>query len=315
MKKKIYLLMLAVVLLSSGYSYSQQTITIKSDNGLLTYPSKNESTITVKEDNGMLKYEPSNNYAPLRVPDSQPVRVKSVEEIRKERQEDEMRRLQIERMRLENERLRRENSANNSNNNSSDDVDNNRYDFGSYPTSNSSVVSSNNNSTNSNSMNAIDWYNQGVNYRKQGNIYQAIACYQKSLTIAPNFFWANNNIGHNYNEIGENDNAIPYLKRAISIEPQNPFAYSNMGGVYLAKYDYYKTIEYSQKAIDLKDNYNTYLNKYGAVNRFNFSEPYYYIGVAYYKLNNKEKARQYLNIASTYNDEKGRKAKELLQQF
>jgi len=323
MKTKIKLMMLAVALLSSGYSYAQQdvTVTVKKDDGMLHYQSEDDNNVnvTVKRDNGMLNYEPSKNVRGLTPYNPPPVNpFEDANKIRKEAQENEMRQLQIERQRLENERLRRENNANNSNNNNSsvqEEADRNRYDMSSYPTttSNSSTVSTSNNSNSSNSMNESGWNTQGHIYSNQGNHTQAIACYQKSLSINPNFYWANNNIGYEYFLMGEYDNAIPFLEKAIDIDTQNPFSYSNLGGVYLCKNDYYKAIEYCSKALDLKDNYNAYWN--GRATLFNFSEPYFYIGLASIMLKNIENATRFLKIAATYNDEYGKKANELLQQI
>ena len=229
MNKKINVLMLTFVLLSSGYSYSQQTITIKRDNGMLTYPSGNQSTITVKRDNGLLNYEPSNyNYPTLNAPASS-VKVESYEEIRRKRQEDEMRQLQIERARLENERLRRENNAANSGNNSayqnnnvsSTNSSNNSYSNSSYY--NSSAVST---------MSDYDLFNiinSSINSEKY---HEAISYLKQAISRYPESAELYDAIGRVYETIGKNDEAITFMKRALAIIPNNIDYLSHLGRIY-----------------------------------------------------------------------------------
>ena len=321
MTTKIKLMMLIVALLSSGYSYSQQnvTVTVKKDDGMLHYQSEedNNTTVTVKRDNGMLNYEPSKNVRGLTPYNPTPVKVKTYQELQQEQQDYEMRKLQIERMRLENERLKRENNAANSGNNSSSQDENVILNF---PVSSVIIPS-----INPNTANEKDWYNQGEAYTLQGNHTQAIACYQKALNINPNLLLANKNIGYEYYLMREYDNAIPFLERAIRIEPKEGQTYSILGGIYLAKNNYYKTIEYCQKAIDrskigdyIFDEISGTSSPYSYIFSgfsFNLSDPLYNIGLAYYKLNNKEKAIPYLKEASLYYNEVGEKAKALLQQI
>ena len=151
----------------------------------------------------------------------------------------------------------------------------------------------------------IPYYFQQANiYGNQKNYTQVIECYKKILTLNPNDYWANNNIGYSYFLIEKYYSAIPYLQKAIEIEPNNPFAYSNMGGVYLALGNYEKTISYCRKAIDIKDKYNA--DSKGKSSPFDFGEPYCYIGFAYAEQNDWEKSLSYLIEAARLGDEDAR---------
>jgi|GEM_PF-422054 len=149
-----------------------------------------------------------------------------------------------------------------------------------------------------------NYFQQAIAYSNQKNYTQAVECYKKILTLNPNDYWANNNIGYNYFLIEKYYSAIPYLQKAIEIEPNNPFAYSNLGGIYLALGDYQKTISYCQKAIDIKDKYNA--DSKGKSSPFDFGEPYYYVGLAYAGQNDWEKSLSYLIEAARLGDEDAR---------
>ena len=80
---------------------------------------------------------------------------------------------------------------------------------------------------------ADDWVTKGFNYYKKGDNERALECYKKALTLDPNNYWANHNVGSRLFFFGRFDDAIPYLNKAIAIEPNTGYAYCTRGEVYL----------------------------------------------------------------------------------
>ena len=141
-------------------------------------------------------------------------------------------------------------------------------------------------------------------YSRQNNYNQAIIRLKKALELNSNHYWANNNIGYIYFMTEEYALGIPYLQKAINIEPDNPFAYSNLGGIYTYLGEYKKAIDYCKRAIDIKEKYNANLQ---GRTRFDFGEPYYYLGLAYAGLNDVDNSLYYLTIAARLGDENAAK--------
>ena len=146
---------------------------------------------------------------------------------------------------------------------------------------------------------------QGRDFSRQKNYMMAIDKYKQALQIAPNHYWANNNLGYDFFLVGDCHRAIHHLRRAVEIWPENPFAYNNLSNCYVKLGEYEKAIFYARKTIKLRDDYNL-LNQ-GKHSIFNFGRPYYNIARAYIGLNNQEKALPYLMEAVRLGEEDAKK--------
>lgn len=105
---------------------------------------------------------------------------------------------------------------------------------------------------------------EGNNFLIKGNKQKAVESYQKALTIEPNAYAANFNLGVSYAELGDNEKAIECYQKALIIETGDFEAYFNMGIAYDNLNNKEKAIECYEKAIDIKpDFYQAYYNMGG----------------------------------------------------
>ena len=144
------------------------------------------------------------------------------------------------------------------------------------------------------------WFNYGNLLQRLGD-RQAIAAYQKALTLRPNFFQAYLNLGNCLRDRGMTEEAIVCYQRAISIkpgldlavqnlakvlvksnryaeaepvlirwlksEPQNVLALNALGVVRQAKGDFKKALQLFQKAVAIAPNSSDSLNNLGILLR------------------------------------------------
>jgi len=75
----------------------------------------------------------------------------------------------------------------------------------------------------------------GIAYNDEGNYDKAIECYQKAITIDPDYADAYYNLGLAYKDKGNYDKAIECWQKAIDINPDNAVTYNNMGLAYYSK--------------------------------------------------------------------------------
>jgi hypothetical protein len=96
--------------------------------------------------------------------------------------------------------------------------------------------------------NAIAYGNLGFFYENDGQIDQAIACYQRALDIYP-YFDSYFNLGNTLMQKGQTDNAINHYLKALEIKPNNIKVLSNLAGAYFGKKQYAESLQLIQKAI------------------------------------------------------------------
>ncbi|WP_162785819.1 tetratricopeptide repeat protein [Polynucleobacter necessarius] len=79
----------------------------------------------------------------------------------------------------------------------------------------------------------------GIAYSNQGNIQlnlgltlEAVASYEKSIQLVPNYAEAYSNLGNAFQALGESTKAIEFYKEAISIDGGNPEFHCNLGNAY-----------------------------------------------------------------------------------
>ena len=76
------------------------------------------------------------------------------------------------------------------------------------------------------------YWSLGLMYERQGNMEQAIATYQKSLELKPEFTFALYGLATAYVKQGRNQEAVPLLQKMLEVEPKNVFANHALGLVY-----------------------------------------------------------------------------------
>lgn len=72
-------------------------------------------------------------------------------------------------------------------------------------------------------------FNQGNAYKDQGRVEEAIASYQKAVSLAPAFAAAHVNLGSALAEQGRHAEACLSLRKALVLEPELPAAWFNLG--------------------------------------------------------------------------------------
>ena len=72
----------------------------------------------------------------------------------------------------------------------------------------------------------------GDSYQKQGKLDEAIAAYQKSLELKPEFTFSLYNLAFVYMKQGRNQEAIAPLQKLLAIEPKHTFGNHALGLAY-----------------------------------------------------------------------------------
>ncbi len=72
-------------------------------------------------------------------------------------------------------------------------------------------------------------FNQGNAYKDQGRLEEAIASYEKAVTLAPDFAAAHVNLGSALMQRGRHREALACLRKALVLEPELAEAYFNLG--------------------------------------------------------------------------------------
>jgi tetratricopeptide (TPR) repeat protein len=123
---------------------------------------------------------------------------------------------------------------------------------------------------------AMSYYNKGLAYYDVENHEQAIACYQKAVSLDPNFAEAYYKMGRAYSfGIGSHEQVISCYQKVVSIDPNHAQAYSYMGDAYSSLENYEQAIGCYQKAVSIDPN---------------FTDAYCDMGFAYEDLNDYKQA-------------------------
>lgn len=149
-------------------------------------------------------------------------------------------------------------------------------------------------SKNSRPANAADLYKQAEEYWSQGKIDEAIACYQKSVEINPNFSWSYHKLGDAFSQLQQWENAISAYRRALEINPDFFWTHHNLGNALSEKRRWKAAISAYSEAIKLNSD---------------FSWSYYNLGLAFSQKSRWKKAilaylnaiQRELNLPEVYN--------------
>lgn len=98
-------------------------------------------------------------------------------------------------------------------------------------------------------------YLLGNQYSDEGNFVEAIAEYEKAISLASDFPEAENNLGFVLYKKGRFFDAIVHYENAIRTKPDYATAFNNLGVVYYAIGDYDKAVLSYGKAIELRPDY------------------------------------------------------------
>jgi len=114
--------------------------------------------------------------------------------------------------------------------------------------------------------------NLGTYLYRQGQMPEALDCFQKSLEINPDDADTFYNLGNVFIKMGRVDEAINNYRRSLAIDPNNAEALGNLGSALAEKKQFDEAISCFQKALQLNpDSVGTHYNlatAFAIVNRF-----------------------------------------------
>ncbi len=128
--------------------------------------------------------------------------------------------------------------------------------------------------------------NRGIAFDNQGEFEQAIADYDQAIAINPKEASAFMNRGNAYAKQGEYEQALADYGRAIDLNPEYAIAFNNRGTAYFERGEYERAVAEYGQAIALNPEYNSAFN---------------YRGLAYIKLGDYEQAIADLDQAIALN--------------
>lgn len=171
---------------------------------------------------------------------------------------------------------------------------------------------------------AIEWYNKATKIMYTDTDL-AIKYYLKAIEIDPKYIQAYDNIGKSYRMLEEYDLAIKFYKKSVEIFPYGNIARGNLAVVYQllnqynnAIYEYKTLIDmqpndpegyygiasiYLSQAQEVKELELALINAKKALDLYKKNPPNYIgdsyalVGIIYYNLGNKQKAKKYIQIA------------------
>jgi predicted O-linked N-acetylglucosamine transferase (SPINDLY family) len=95
----------------------------------------------------------------------------------------------------------------------------------------------------------------GIALTKQGNLDDAIAAFQRTLAIKPDYAEAHNNMGNVFKRLSRLNEAKDAYRRALVIKPDYAEAHNNMGAVLHEQGRLDKAIESYQRALAIKPDF------------------------------------------------------------
>lgn len=98
---------------------------------------------------------------------------------------------------------------------------------------------------------AENLYHLGRYHHRKTSYANAIAAYQKALTVNPDYVAAHNGLGVVYASQGQYDLALEHLHKAIELTPSATYLYNNLGYAYLIQGHYSEAVVAFQEAIHL----------------------------------------------------------------
>ena len=110
-----------------------------------------------------------------------------------------------------------------------------------------------------------DWVNVGDVYQMKNDFTNALSCYEKALSIEPDFPKANQAIAVTLTKMGRHDEAKKYYERVLTLDPHNALAYNNLGLLADRAGELTIAKDYFLKALELKPHHAQAHNNLGMV--------------------------------------------------
>jgi tetratricopeptide (TPR) repeat protein len=118
----------------------------------------------------------------------------------------------------------------------------------------------------SDSVEARDYYNQGVAYKKLGKHEEAIKKFDRSIGLDHQYADAYYAYGTLLSDLGEHEEALEHLTQAIELDSSLESAYYNRGNTHTRLGNYEKAVEDYTEAIQLNENNPEYYRARGRTN-------------------------------------------------
>jgi tetratricopeptide (TPR) repeat protein len=99
----------------------------------------------------------------------------------------------------------------------------------------------------SNNVDALKYYNLGLDESKKNNFKKAIEYYEKAIVFDPGFAFAYDNMGICYRRLNEFDKAIDAYQKSLKIDPTGTMPLQNIAIAYSYKKDYKKAVKAFEK--------------------------------------------------------------------
>ena len=103
----------------------------------------------------------------------------------------------------------------------------------------------------------------GLALQDQGKLEEAIAAFEKAISIKPGYYEAYNNIGNALRDMEQYERSINAFRTAVLLEPDFAEAYNNMGNAFLDIGAHEKAIGAYNQSILLKPNFAEAYNNLG----------------------------------------------------
>lgn len=113
---------------------------------------------------------------------------------------------------------------------------------------------------------AITLYNQGVDFKRSGNLTAAKDCYERALEFDPHYAHAHCNLGNVYSELGEYRNARLALDKALNLDPRDAQVHNALGNMCFNLKDYQSAKAHFEKALSLDSQFPGAHSNLGNVN-------------------------------------------------
>jgi len=99
------------------------------------------------------------------------------------------------------------------------------------------------------------YYNLGNALQQQGQLEKAITCYQQAIKIKPDHVNAHSNLGNALQQQGKLEQAIQSYQKALEIQPGLPLVYNNLGTVFQQQHKWKTAIKSYQKALEINPDF------------------------------------------------------------
>lgn len=155
-------------------------------------------------------------------------------------------------------------------------------------------------------------FNLGNQFYETGQLDEAIAAYQKAIELDPEYQDAYANLGVTYYQQQKFDLAASQYEKALELDSQDGEVAYNLGALYLQQ----ALMESDVPDNDLLDKSITQLQQALEISP-NLAEPHFTLGVAYFFLNDQEKATEAFEayLASGTDPQAQQEAEGYLQQL